>query len=67
MITTMETITLQNKEYFGYNPTTNNIEMMGELTGDYILSLYSWCYKSLNFQVVFCPDNNETFLISRPI
>ncbi len=57
-------ITLQNEEYFALNPTTNNIEMMGELTGDYVLA------KNINsedFQVVFCPDNNEIFLISRPI
>ena len=60
----MEKITLQNEAYFALNPTTNNIEMMGELTGDYVL------FKNINseeFQVVFCPDNNEIFLISRPI
>mgnify|MGYP003130268498 CR=1 FL=1 len=60
----MEKITLQNEAYFALNPTTNNIEMMGELTGDYVL------FKNINseeFQVVFVPDNNEIFLISRPI
>ena len=55
-------IKLQNEEYFGFNPTTNNIEMMGELTGDYVLAKN---INSENFQVVFSPDNNEIFLISR--
>lgn len=60
----MEKITLQEEEYFGYNPTTNDIESMGELTGNYVLSKHIKCE---NFQVVFCPDNNETFLINCPI
>lgn len=60
----MRKIELENEEYFGFNTETNDIESMGELTGTYVLSLHIKCE---NFQVVFCPDNNEIFLISRPI
>jgi len=60
----MRKIKLENEEYFGFNPETNDIESMGELTGTYILSLHIKCE---NFQVVFCPDKNETLLISKQL
>ena len=58
----METIKLENDEYFGYNLETNDIESIGFLIGDYMLSKHIKCE---NFQVVFCLDSKQTFLINR--
>ena len=55
-------IQLEGVEYFGFNPQTMNIELIGTLTGDYVLANHIKCE---NFQVVFCPDTQETFLINK--
>jgi hypothetical protein len=54
----MKSIRLQNEQYFSLN-ANNKLEVKGELTGDYVLSI-----KCDVYQVVICPETSAVYLIS---
>jgi hypothetical protein len=55
----MKSIRLQNEQYFSLNANTNKLEVKGELTGDYVLSI-----KCDVYQAVICPETSAVYLIS---
>jgi len=59
----MKTVQLQNEEYFVFNANTKDLEVAGELTGDFILSNI----KCENFQLVFHSDYSDKMYLIRVI
>ena len=57
----METIELQNEDYFIYCQNENNLVLSGVLTGTYVLCKHIKCK---NFQAVICIDSKEVYLIN---
>tara|TARA_Y100001937_G_C6996134_1_gene274276 strand:- start:140 stop:322 length:183 start_codon:yes stop_codon:yes gene_type:complete len=59
----METIELQEEEFFTYCEKQDDLVSSGEISGTYILCKHIKCE---NFQAVICTDTKEVLLISKP-